>query len=71
MSCEFCNKPYKSIHGVNGSIMYLSGISPYGKRPYSSLHIMSYSGALEIFDVEYCPCCGRKLKNKELQYEKT
>jgi len=57
--CEYCSQSSKSIDngevGVSKAILYLCAKS---KR----IHFMDAKGKLAIFDIKYCPMCGKRLE---------
>lgn len=59
--CEYCSQSSKSIDngevGVSKAILYLCAKS---KR----IHFMDAKGKLAIFDIKYCPMCGKRLEVK-------
>ena len=64
--CEFCRKPYKSIDsgkdGKEKSILYMGGNSPYAQLSKQYLHYMDVAGRMDLFEVKFCPMCGRRLE---------
>ena len=57
--CEYCGQVSKSIdNGEDGNsraILYLSANNKH-------IHYMDAKGKLAIFDINYCPMCGRELE---------
>lgn len=57
--CEYCGQVSKSIdNGEDGNsraILYLSANNKH-------IHYMDAKGKLAIFDINYCPICGRELE---------
>lgn len=64
--CEFCQRPYKSIDSGKGgnekSILYMGGSSPYANLSKKYLHFMDAAGRMDLFEVKYCPMCGKRLE---------
>ena len=66
--CEFCRKPYKSIDSGKGgkekSILYMGGNSPYVQLSKQYLHYMDVVGRMDLFEVKFCPICGREVEGE-------
>jgi len=66
--CEFCQKPYKSVDSGKGirekSILYMGGNSPYANPNKRYLHFMDAAGRMDLFEVNFCPMCGKRLKEE-------
>jgi len=58
--CEFCNNPEKYI-GVSDyeDTRLFIGLS----GSYLRIFDEEYPGFTDMFEIEYCPKCGRKLKD--------